>query len=333
MEFDQIIQELRKKIYHPVYFLTGEEPYYIDQISGYIEENVLTPAEKGFNQSIYYGRDTEPLTVMESARRFPMMANQQVIIVKEAQEWRTLEPLQKYLNTPSKSTILVINYKYKKIDGRTELSKILKKNTVYFESKKVRDYQIPQWAERYVAEKGFTIAPQATQMLADFLGDDLGKIVNELNKLFILVPQGMKITPEHIEKNIGISKDYNTFELTNALGAKDVLKANRIINYFADNPGSGSVPNVTAVLFSYFSRMFRYHFMTDKSESAVMSEFKLPGMIARKFITEARRYNPTKIFEIIGILREYDMKSKGLDASGEVTQGDLLKEMIYKILH
>ena len=333
MEFDQIIQELRKKIYHPVYFLTGEEPYYIDQISDYIEENVLTAAEKGFNQTIFYGRDTEPLTAMESARRFPMMANQQVIIVKEAQEWRTLEPLQKYLHTPSKSTILVINYKYKKIDGRTELSKLLKKNTVYFESKKVRDYQIPQWAERYVTEKGFSISPQATQMLADFLGDDLSKIVNELNKLFILVPQGVKITPEHIEKNIGISKDYNTFELTNALGAKDVLKANRIINYFADNPGSGSVPNVTAVLFSYFSRMFRYHFMADKSESAVMSEFRLPGLIARKFITEARRYHPTKIFEIIGILREYDLKSKGLDASGDVTQGDLLKEMIYKILH
>jgi DNA polymerase III subunit delta len=333
VEFDQIIQDLTKKIYHPVYFLTGEEPYYIDQISDYIENNVLTEAEKGFNQAVFYGRDSEPLTVMETARRFPMMASQQVVIVKEAQEWKNLESLQKYLHAPSKSTILVINYKYKKIDGRTELSKLLKKNAIYYESKKIRDYQIPQWVEKYVREKGYSINPQATQMLADFLGENLGKIVNELNKLFILVPKGTPITPGHVEKNIGISKDFNTFELTNALGNRDVLKANRIINYFAANPGSNPVPAITGVLFSYYTRMFRYHFMPEKSDSAVMAEFKLPPNIAKKFVTEARRYTPTRIFEIIGIIREYDMKAKGLESSGEVSQGDLLKEMIYKILH
>lgn len=334
MEFEQIIQELKNKIYHPVYFLTGEEAYYIDLISDYIEANILTDAEKGFNQTVFYGRDSDPMTVMESARRFPMMSNQQVIIVKEAQEWRNMEAFQKYLQAPSKTTILVINYKYKKVDGRTELAKLLKKNALVFESKRLRDYQIPQWVDKYVKENGFTISPQATQMLADFLGEDLSKVVNELKKLFILVPKGVTITPDHIEKNIGISKDYNPFELTAALGNRDVLKANRIINYFAANPNNNPMPVTITVLFTYFSRLFRYHFIPNKTESEVMKQLRIPSpYIAKKTIEEARRYTPTKIFEIIGILREFDMKSKGLDASGEVTQSELYKEMIYKILH
>lgn len=334
MEFEQIIQELGEKIYHPVYFLTGEEPYYIDQVSDFIEKNVLSEAEKGFNQTVFYGRDTDPMTVMEAARRFPMMANQQVVIVKEAQEWKNLEALRKYLAAPSKTTILVINYKYKKIDGRTELAKALKKNALYFESKKIRDYQIPQWVDKYIRDHGYTITPQATQMLADFLGDDLSKVVNEVRKLFILVPKGTQITADHIEKNIGISKEYNPFELTTALGNRDILKANRIITYFAANPGSNPIQATTGILFSYFSRLFRYHFLANKSESEVMKQLKLSSpFIARKTIEEARRYTPTKLFEIIGMLREYDMKSKGLDTTGEVSQGDLYKEMIYKILH
>jgi DNA polymerase III subunit delta len=334
VEFEQIIQELKKKIYHPVYFLTGEEAYYIDLVSDYIENNVLSEAEKGFNQTVFYGRDTDPLTVMEAARRFPMMASQQVIIVKEAQDWKNMEALQKYLAAPSKTTILVINYKYKKIDGRTELARTLKKNALFFESKKIRDYQIPQWVDKYVKENGYSILPQATQMLADFLGEDLSKVVNELKKLFILIPKGVQITPDHVEKNIGISKEYNPFELTNALGNRDVLKANRIINYFSANPNSNPMPVTIGVLFSYFTRLFRYHFLTNKSESEVMKHLKLSSpFIARKTIEEAKRYTPTKIFGIIGILREFDMKSKGLEASGEVSQGDLYKEMIYKILH
>ena len=334
MEFEDIIQELKKKIYRQVYFLTGDEPYYIDQISDYIENNVLTEAEKGFNQTIFYGRDSDPLMVMESARRFPMMANQQVIIVKEAQDWRNLEPLQKYLNTPSKTTLLVINYKYKKIDGRTELSKLLKKNALYYESKKIRDYQLPQWINKFIKENGYSITPQATQMLADFLGEDLSKVVNEIKKLFILVPAGTTITPDHIEKNIGISKDYNLFELTAALGNRDVLKANRIINYYAANSSNYPITVTISGLFFYFNRMFRYHFLPNKSESEVMKQLRFQSaFIAGKFIEEAKRYSPTKIFEIIGILREFDMKSKGFEASGEVSQEDLYKEMIYKILH
>ena len=334
MEFEQIIQELKKKIYHPVYFLTGDEPYYIDQVSDYIENNVLTDAEKGFNQVIFYGRDSEALSVMEAARRFPMMSSQQVIIVKEAQDWKNLEALQKYLAAPSKTTILVINYKYKKIDGRTELAKLLKKNALYFESKKIRDYQVPQWVDKYCRDNNYSITPQATQMLADFLGEDLSKVVNELRKLFILVPKGTQITPDHVEKNIGISKDYNPFELTNALGNRDILKANRIITYFAANPNSNPVPVTLGVLYSYFARLFRYHFLPDKKETEVMKALRLSSpFIARKTIEEAKRYHPTKLFEIIRLLREFDMKSKGLETSGDVSEGDLYKELIYKILH
>ncbi len=333
-EFDKIIADLSNKIYHPVYFLTGEEPYYIDIISDYIENNVLTEAEKGFNQTVFYGRDTDPLTVVETARRFPMMANQQVIIVKEAQEWKNPEILAKYLVAPSKSTVLVINYKYKKIDGRTEVGKLLKKSSLYFESPKLRDYQIPQWIENYVKKEGYSISPQATQMLADYLGESLSKVVNELKKLFILIPAGNQITPDHIEKNIGISKEFNPFELTNALGNREILKANRIVNYFAANPGSGPLPFTMGVLFTYFSRLFRYHFLPDKSENGVMKALNIGSpFIAKKTIAEAKRFTPTKLFEIIGILRTYDMKSKGFEASGELSPGDIYKELIYKILH
>jgi DNA polymerase-3 subunit delta len=334
MEFDQIMQELKKKIYHPVYFLSGDEPYYIDMVSDYIEDNVLTEADKGFNQMVFYGRDTDQMTVMEAARRFPMMASLQVLIVKEAQEWKSLDSLKKYLAAPSQSTILVINYKYKKIDGRTEVAKLLKKKAVYFESKRIRDYQMPHWVDKYAREHGYSIAPQAAQMLADFLGENLVKVVNEMKKLFILLPKGTLITPDHIEKNIGVSKDYNPFELTNALGNRDVLKANRIIHYFAANPNSNPFPVIMGALFSYYTRLFRYHFLPNKSESEVMKRLNIASaFIARKTIDEAKRYTPTKIFEIIGLLREFDMKSKGVDASGDVSQEDLYKELIYKILH
>lgn len=334
MEFDQLIQELKKKIYHPVYFLTGDEPYYIDLVSDYIETHVLSEAEKGFNQTIFYGRDSDPMMVMAAARRFPMMASQQVIIVREAQDWKNLDALKNYLAAPLKSTILVINYKYKKVDGRTELAKILKSKTRFFESKKIRDYQIPQWIDSLVRENGYTITPQATQMLADFLGEDLGKVVNEVKKLFILVPKGTQINADHVEKNIGISKEYNPFELTSALGNKDIMKANRIITYYAANINAHPIQATIGILFSYFSRLFRYHFLPLKSESEVMKQLKLSSIfIARKTIEEAKRYTPTKLFEIIGMLREYDMKSKGLDATGDVSQGDLYKELIYRILH
>lgn len=333
MEFEQILQNLKKKIYHPVYFLCGDEPYYIDLLSDYIEKNVLNEAEKGFNQIIFYGKDTELVTVIETARRFPMMANQQVVIVKEAQAYKKLDLLEKYLEAPQKSTILVFNYKYGKPDGRTKVVGHLKAKGIYFESKKLYDNKIPGWIDEYVKSRNYSITPQASMMLSEYLGTELSKIANELNKLFIVLPEGTRLTPEHIEKNIGISKDYNVFELTSALGERNVLKANRIIAHFGANPAANPIQLTTGVLFQYFSKLFKYHFLPDKSERAAASALGLNPYIARNYIEAAKRYNPTKLFEIIGILREYDMKSKGLESSSGVSDLDLQKEMIYKILH
>ncbi|HPJ78162.1 MAG TPA: DNA polymerase III subunit delta [Prolixibacteraceae bacterium] len=333
MEHEQILASLKNKIYHPVYFLCGEEPYYADMISDYIEHNLLPEAEKSFNQTVFYGKDTDLTTVIEASRRYPMMANHQVIIVKEAQAWKNLKLLVKYLEAPMKSTILVINYKYAKPDGRTPEVKEIQKKTVYLETKKLRDYQVPAWVDQYVKSKGSAITPQASQMLTDFLGTDLSKIANELNKLFLVVPPGQRITPDEVEKNIGISKEYNAFELTDALGSGNILKANRIVNYFGANPSACPMQPTMGVLFSYFVKLFKYHFLPDKSDKAVASALGVNPYIVRNYTEPARRYGKTRLFEIFGILREYDLKSKGLGTSGGVGQGELLKEMVYKIMH
>ncbi len=333
MDYDQILDNLKRKIYHPVYFLCGEEPYFSDIISDFIEENVLTEAEKGFNQTVFYGKDTEIITVIEASRRFPMMASHQVIIVKEAQSWKNLKPLASYISAPSKSTLLVINYKYAKPDGRSAEYKAIRDNTVYLETKKLKEYQVPAWIENYVKARDYAITPQASQMLSDFLGNDLSKVSNELTKLFLVVQKGSRITPDDVERNIGISKDYNPYELTDALGSKNFLKANRIVNHFGSNPNAHPMPQLIGFLHSYFIRLFKYHFLTDKSEKGVASGLGLHPYVVKSYVEAARRYGKTRLFEIIGILREYDMKSKGMESSSTVTQGDLLKEMVYKIMH
>jgi DNA polymerase III subunit delta len=335
MEFDQILENLRKKIVHPVYFLCGEEPYFTDIISDYIENKLLTAEEKGFNQSIFYGRDTELKTVLEACRRYPMLANHQVVIAKEAQSWKNLEPLVKYLKAPSVTTVLVINYKYSKPDMRTQEGKEIRDKTVYLETKSLRDYQLPAWIEDYVKTRGYSITPQASQMLIDFLGSDLSKITNELNKLFIVVPAGRKITPDEIEKNIGISKEFNAFELSDALGEKNVLKANHIIHHFAANPNDNPIQPVIGALFGYFSKVLKYHYLPDKSTNAVGAALGIGSYpyIIRKYADAAKKFDRKKLMEIIGILREYDLKSKGLESSSGVSEGDMLKEMVYKILH
>ncbi len=333
MDYDQILENLKRKIYHPVYFLCGDEPYYNDIISDYIERNVLTEAEKGFNQTIFYGKDTDITTVLEACRRYPMMASQQVIIVKEAQAWKDLKQLVKYLSAPSKTTLLVINYKYSKPDMRTAEGRVIQQKCMYLETKRLKEYQIPTWIDNYFKKREYTITPQASQMLSDFLGNDLGKVANELNKLFLVVNKGSKITPEDVEKNIGISKDFNVFELTDALGSKNILKANRIINYFGANPTANPIQPVTVILFSFFTKLFKYHFLTDKSEKAVATALGIPPFVVRNYFEASKKYNKTRLFEILGIIREYDMKSKGLESATGVTQGDLLKEMVFKILH
>jgi len=333
MEFADILQNLKKEIYHPIYLLQGEESYFIDEISNYIEKNVLTDAEKGFNQTIFYGKDSDPITIAEASLRFPMMASKQVIIVKEAQSLGKIETLASYAEKPLASTILVLNYKYKNLDSRTKLAKAIKKNGVVFTSNKLYENKIPAWIDNYLKNHNYTITPQAAMLLTSYLGTDLSKIANELGKLVIAVKDTTKITPEHIECNIGLSKDFNVVELQNALGEKNILKANRIIQYFGANPTLNPIQKTIAGLYFYFSKLFTYHFLKDKSERNVAAELRVHPFFVREYVAAAKRYSPTKLYEIMGILRDYDMKSKGFNVSTMVDTGDLQKEMIYKILH
>jgi len=333
MEFETILQNLKKKIYHPVYLLQGDEPYFIDRVSDYIEKNVLSEAEKSFNLTIFYGKDSDPQTIAESALRFPMMAERQVIIVKEAQSLNQIEDLEKYTKKPAPSTLLVINYKYKKLDARTKLVKSISSNGVILTTKKIYDNKLPAWIENYLSKKNYSITPQAAQIITAHLGTDLSKVVNELDKLIIALGNTRRITPEHIEKNIGFSKDYNIIELQNALGERNIYKANQIINYFGANPVMHPIQKTIAGLFSYFSRLFSYHFMADKSEKGFGKKYNLHPFIAGIYIKAAKKYSPSRLYRIMGILREYDMKSKGLGSSGMLETVELQREMIYKILH
>lgn len=310
----------------------GEEPYYIDQISSFIEKNVLTEDEKGFNQMVLYGRDVTIEDIIGNAKRYPMMAERQVVIVKEAQDLsRSIEKLIDYAKNPQPSTVLVVNYKYKKIDKRKELYKALNKVGVVYESKKLYDNQVAEWIRRVLSPKDFTITPKAAQMLVEFLGTDLSKISNELEKLQIILPKGSQITPEHVEENIGISKDYNNFELRKAVGSKDVVSAHKIVNYFAENPKDNPMVITVALLFNFFSQLLHLHGLNDKSPRNVASALKVNPYFVNEYITAARNYPMRNVSKVIGILREFDVKSKGV-GSNAVPQGGLLKEMLVRIM-
>ncbi|WP_179336012.1 DNA polymerase III subunit delta [Winogradskyella costae] len=331
-EIKEIVAAIKKGDIKPIYFLMGEEAYYIDKISDYIEEHLLDETEKGFNQMVLYGRDVSIDDIVSNAKRYPMMAERQVVIVKEAQDLsRTIEQLAKYAANPQPSTVLVLNYKYKKIDKRKALYKALKKDNVIFESKKMYENQVADWIRRVLAGQDYNISPKAAQMLVEFLGTDLSKIDNELNKLKIVLPKGTQITPDHIEENIGISKDYNNFELRKAVGSRNAIKAHQIAKYFAENPKDNPIVVSVALLFGFFSQLLHLHGMSDKNPRSVASALKVNPYFVNEYLDAARNYPMKKVSYIIGILRETDVKSKGVGANA-VPQGDLLKELLVKIL-
>jgi DNA polymerase-3 subunit delta len=331
--YEEIISDLKKRIFKPVYFLAGEEPYYIDLIINYIEEKILPEAEKAFNQIILYADDTNIAAITDTARRFPMMASHQVVIIKEAQSLKKIEDLLFYLERPLLSTILVFSYKYKTVDKRTKLYKALENHAVYFESVKLRDFQIPPWIDRYLMAKGIKTDPNAGAMLTEYLGTDLHKIANELDKLIITLPAGKPlITTGLIEKNIGISKDYNNFELQKAIGEKNILKANMIVRYFANNPKDNPVTLSISSLFTFFSKLLTYHYLTDKSRNNAAAVLKVNPFFVKDYEASALKYNVSKSVQIISLLRLFDMKSKGYGDAG-TEPGDLLKELVYRILH
>lgn len=330
---EQILQSLKQKKYAPIYFLMGEEPYYIDLISDYIQYEILDESQREFDLSVLYGKDIDITTVINAAKRFPMMSPYQILIVKEAQHIKDLDKLQFYIQHYAPATILVICYKYGTVDGRKKWVNELKKTGVLFESKKLRDYEMSAWIAKYAKTKDLQIEEKAMVMLTDFLGTDLSKVANELDKLAITKPAGSnRITPEIIEKNIGISKDFNVFELQDALIKKDVLKANRIINYFADNKKANPIQMVLAQLFGFFSNLMIFHYLPQKTAEAAASEFKIHPFIARNYLTAAKSFNAWKTMNIITSIRETDARSKGID-NVSADEGDLLKELVFKILH
>lgn len=309
----------------------GEEPYYIDKISEYIEKNVLSEEEKGFNQMILYGRDVSIEDIVSQAKRYPMMAEHQVVIVKEAQELsRTIEKLISYAENPQSSTILVINYKYKKIDKRKALYKSLKKNAVIFEGKKLYENQVPDWIRRVLSGQNYGITPKAAYMLVEYLGTDLSKINNELEKLKIILPVNTQITPQHIEEHIGISKDYNIFELRSAIGERNTLKAFKIAKYFGENPKEHPIVLTIGLLFNFFSQLLHYHGLHDKNPRSVASALKVNPYFVNDYIKAGKNFPMKKVSSVIADLREFDLKSKGLGATS-MAQDDLLKELLVRI--
>ncbi|SDR66069.1 DNA polymerase III subunit delta [Gramella sp. MAR_2010_147] len=332
-EARQIVNDIQKGNIKPIYFLMGEEPYYIDRISDFIEENVLSEEERGFNQMLIYGRDTNIDEIVSNAKRYPMMAERQVVIVKEAQDLsRTIEKLVDYAENPQPTTVLVVCYKYKKIDKRKKLYKAVNKTGVIFEGKRLYENQVGDWITRNLKSRGYSISPKASQMLVEFLGTDLGKIDNELEKLQLICPAGTVISPEIIEENIGISKDFNNFELRKAIGEKDSLRAHRIINYFSQNPKDNPMVVTISLLFSYFSQILQYHGLNDKSKGVVAKQLKVSPYFVSDYVTAARNYPMKKVSHAISLLQETDVKSKGVGATN-ISQGDLLKELLVKIMN
>ncbi len=332
MKYQEILRELKAGTYRPIYFLMGEEPYFIDQIVRYIENHALPEDQQSFNQSVLYGRDTDIQTVIAEAKRYPMMADRVVVIVKEAQHLRKLEELESYANQPQPSTVLVIAYKYKSIDKRKKLYKTLSNGHVLLESKKLYDNQVPDWISQNLSSKGYQATPKAIQLLTESLGSDLGRIENELQKLELVVSEGDTIDDEVVEQNIGISKDYNNFELINALRDKNFGKAMRIQHYFAANPKDNPLVVTLSLFFSYFSKLMLVHQAKDKSPRGLASLLKVNPYFIKDYQAGAGNYDLKKLARIMGYLRECDMRSKGV---GNVSTSDpeLLRELIFKIIY
>lgn len=334
---ESVLADIKQNKFAPIYFLQGEEPYYIDQITEAIEKNALQESEKGFNQVVMYGKDTEVNMIITNARRYPMMAERQVVIVKEAQEILDLNKeegqrlLESYIKNPLPSTILVFAHKHKTLDGRKSLSKAFSTGAVMITTKKIYDNKIPEWVNNYVKTKGYTIDMKATQMLADFIGNNLSRLSNEIDKIIINLQGKATIDSGLVQRFVGISKEYNTFELQKALAIKDVLKANRIVNYFIENPKSNPIILIISMLYAYNAKLLQVHHAKDKSEKSIASLLQLPPFVVKEYMMAVRNYPVHKVMENIHHLRIADLHSKGVNAN--IEHGQILRELIFKLMH
>jgi DNA polymerase-3 subunit delta len=335
MTYQQILQSLREKKYQSIYFLHGEESYFIDTIVDYIDDHVLAESEKAFNHTVLYGKEIDHKTVLDVARRFPMMASYQVVLLKEAQEMKTLKELKTYFEKPAPTTILVIAHKHKKFNFNSKFGKLIKSNATVLDAKRLYDNQVPDWIMDYLKTKKLKINLGTAQLIGEYLGTSLSKIANELDKLAINLAAGTEVTNQLVEENIGISKDYNVFELQNALGRRDPLKTNRIISYFIANPKNNPAPMVMGALYNYFSKVYMLKFLERSPEQAILSALNLrSAYFLKDYKLAAKNFSRLEVESIISILRTYDLKSKGVDyVSTGKEEGALLREMVWKILH
>jgi len=337
-DVDSILNDLKNNKYSPIYFLQGEEPFFIDQVSDYIEKNVVDEASKGFNQIIMYGKDVSVNEVVNNARRFPMMSDRQLVLIKEAQNIKDLNKesgsklLSDYLNNPLPSTILVFCYKYKKIDQRKSIGKDLAKKTVFLDAKKLYDNQIPDWIKKYVAGIGFKITDEGAYLLSNCIGNNLERISNEIRKVLINFKEEKEITRDHVHKYIGISKEFNVFELTKALAFRNPVKAISIVNYFAANPRENPIVMVLAILYSFFARLLVVQSLADKSEKSISAKLKIPFFAAKEYSHAIKSYDNAKLESIVSDLRNADMQIKGINVSS-LNEEQILKELIFRILH
>ncbi len=332
--YDSILAELKKGIYHPVYYLMGEEGYFIDKITDYITENALTEVERDFNLTVFYGLDTDIDTIITSAKRFPMMAERQVIVVREAQMLRNIDNLHFYLQNPQPTTVLLFAHKNGSLDKRKKVAQEIDRCAVLFESKKMRDDQLPSFINCCMAEKGLVADNKSVLMMRESIGADLSRIAGEIDKLALALPEGTKnVTPELVEEHIGISKEYNNFELQNAIVNKDIYKANKIINYFAKNPKKNPIQMTLALLFSFFSNVMMSYYAPDKSERGVAEFLGLRSAWGvGDYIKAMRNYKAVHVMEILHLIRLADAQSKGAEGP-QTPDGEIMRELLYKILH
>jgi DNA polymerase III subunit delta len=333
MDFKSLLKDIKNKQFKPIYALHGEESYYIDVLSDALIEHALSEEERAFNLSVFYGRDSEVIQIINEAKGFPFIGERKLVVVREAQDLKDLYDLEKYCANINPSSILVICHKYKNLDGKRKFTKEVGSLGVNFKSEKIRDYQLPDWIANYVKSEGFDITSKAAVLLADFLGNDLGRIVNELDKLAIVLEKGTRISDIHIEENIGISKDYNNFELTNAIAARDTLKVFQIANYFEKNPKDHSIIVIIPSLFKLYTNMMRVHFAVNKNPDYFASSLGMHPFAAKELIKNAAHYNPKVLARNVAVLHEYDLKAKGVGNTGAFSDGDLLREMLFQLMY
>ena len=335
---ESVLKDLHNNQFEPVYFLQGQEPYYIDLMSNYIESNVLEESQKGFNLMVLYGRDVKVNEILTNARRFPMMSERQVVIVKEAQEISDLgkevgkKILAEYLENPTPSTVLVFCHKHKKLDGRSGLSQLMTEKAVLVDSTKIFENQVPNWIGNYLQQRGFTIENQATLLLTEYIGNNLERLSSEIDKMLINFKEKREVTMDDIDTYIGISKDYNVFELLKALSFKDSPRALRIINYFAANPKSNPIPVILAVLYRYYCNLLRLHHGDIHNPRQIASILRVPFGAANEYGQAMEHYSMEKVIQNIHHLRGADNRSKGIEGMNP-GESQLLKELLFRLMH